>query len=626
MSSSPEPNPPSLRELALGSIRLGLVVGGGLLGQTLAWLHLRYNEIASVGVAAAAWLWFTLIFAGLCVSFVLFGAMIAWLVSRRRNDRASRLSLAWCFGLWSFLVVYLGFGLLYGLTYEQTVFWSPQTWVGMTAYLVVCSVVLALILALLVRTLGPLVVRTARITPQRLVAGFGIALVVLVLTAILTSPPAPPALRRAAAAGVEVVPLPESPVAAADERSSETTAAESSVPVSFPARHVVLIGLDGLDPDLLLQLVAEGRLPNFQRRIESGVFAPLATLPDANSAVIWATIYSGWSPKAHGIHDFYRIQLPGLGSGFFPVHRVWFKELAGILESVGLARRIPIQRGDLRRFPIWEIADRFGVSTGVIDGYLYSNPAIPFDSEGSFFVAYGTDWFTAELEAGRATGEGLLEYMRPVDLLPRERLPKEPDFAWQSRVALELMREGRQPRFLNLYAHEPDALQHESWRGIEPEKFPFPPEDGDLGVIERKHEEFDHFLGELERAAAPDTVFLLVSDHGHVATMVHELDSQHRHGPPGVAMIWGAGVETGASLDAPHVLDVAPTVLALLGMPVPRDFEGRAWIEAFSSGLAELAAPSIPTYEGLWAPPVGSERDDAARRRELQKLDAMGYL
>lgn len=597
-------------ELVRGALRLGLVLGGGAIGQTLVWLHLRHNEVASASIAVAAWFWFGLIFTAFCSGFVLVGAMGEWSIRRLRGVERrvdERLQSAWCTGLWSFLVVYLGFGLLYGLTYEQTLLWSPQTWVGMTLYLLVFSATLAVLLAVGLWILRRWVARIARARITSIAAVLGGALLVLVGTALWTETPRPTPLHRAGGAAVQVAPV----------------SAEGN---SLPARNVVLIGLDGLDPHVIHRLVADGRLPHFAERMQNGVFAPLATLPDANSAVIWATIYSGRSPRAHGIHDFYRIQLPGTGQGFFPVHRVWFKELAGLLESVGLARRMPIQRGDLRRFPLWEIVDRFGVSTGVIDGYLYSNPAIAFDTEQSFFVAYGADGFTAELDAGRIPAEELIEYMRPVDLLPRERLPREADFDWQARVALELMREGRQPRFLNIYAHEPDALQHESWRGLEPERYPFPPEDGDLDAIVRKHEHFDRFLGELQEVAAPGTVFVLVSDHGHVATMVHALDSQHRHGPPGVALIWGAGVEAGATLEAPHVLDVAPTVLALLGLPVPRDYEGRAWTEAFSGDLTALATRSIPTYEGLWAPPVGSERDEASRRRELQKLEAMGYL
>lgn len=634
-SSSAPPHPPEapIGGFLAGCLRLAVLLGGALLGQVLAWKHLTHNQVASPGIAVATWFWFGLVYAGLVAAFLMPAALSARAWRRFAKTRRSGVDeerSAWCVGVWAFWTVYLGFGLLYGLTYEQTLIWSPQTWVGMTLYLLMSAMLIALVVALLVRVAGGGIARLARAGAVPLLVAFAVALAIQVATSFLIEAEAPARLNRAAAAVVEVVPPTTD---GRGQPAGPTESVEASAPADFtpedpvfPARHVMLIGLDGLDPVLVQRLVAEGRLPNFERRMSEGVFAPLATLPDANSAVIWGTIYSGRSPRAHGIHDFYRIQMPGLGPGLFPVHRVWFKELAGLLESVGLARRVPIQRADLRRFPVWEIIDRFGVSTGVVDGYLYSNPAIPLDTEESFFLAYGADWFTGELLAGRAAAEGLVDYMRPVDLLPRESLPTESDFDWQSRVAVELMASGKQPRFLNLYAHEPDALQHEAWRGLEPERYPFPPEEGDRQAIEAKHEDFDRFLGELERAADPDTVFVLVSDHGHVATMVHALDSQHRHGPPGVVMIWGTGVKAGAELESPHVVDVVPTLLALLGLPVAQDLEGRVWTEAFSAELLSLAARSIATYEGLWSAPVGSDRDEAARRRELEKLDDMGYI
>src|SRR6185503_18771677 len=60
----------------------------------------------------------------------------------------------------------------------------------------------------------------------------------------------------------------------------------------------------------------------------------------------------------------------------------------------------------------------------------------------------------------------------PADLLAREgRLLEEPDFTWQSRVLLDLLARQEQPDLLTMYSHEPDAVQHSSWRFHEPERF-----------------------------------------------------------------------------------------------------------------------------------------------------------
>lgn len=54
------------------------------------------------------------------------------------------------------------------------------------------------------------------------------------------------------------------------------------------------------------------------------------------------------------------------------------------------------------------------------------------------------------------------------------------------------------------------------------------------------------------------------------------------HDPRGVLMIYGAGVEPGARIGECDNLDIAPTLLTLLGLPVPAEMSGRVLTEAFA--------------------------------------------
>ena len=56
---------------------------------------------------------------------------------------------------------------------------------------------------------------------------------------------------------------------------------------------VILVGLDGADWRVIEPLIAQGKLPHFDAIRRRGVAGPLHTFPDSNSAVIWASIYSG---------------------------------------------------------------------------------------------------------------------------------------------------------------------------------------------------------------------------------------------------------------------------------------------------------------------------------------------
>ncbi len=50
---------------------------------------------------------------------------------------------------------------------------------------------------------------------------------------------------------------------------------------SAMTKKVVILGLDGMDPGLTTKFMREGRLPNFQKLAEHGVFRPLDTSLDS---------------------------------------------------------------------------------------------------------------------------------------------------------------------------------------------------------------------------------------------------------------------------------------------------------------------------------------------------------
>ncbi|HWT03695.1 MAG TPA: hypothetical protein VN256_25830 [Pyrinomonadaceae bacterium] len=56
------------------------------------------------------------------------------------------------------------------------------------------------------------------------------------------------------------------------------------------------------------------------------------------------------------------------------------------------------------------------------------------------------------------------------------------------------------------------------------------------------------------------------------------------HDPVGVMMLYGPGVRSGARLNDCTNLDIAPTLLTLLGLPVPEEMTGRVLSEAFDEG------------------------------------------
>ncbi len=101
-------------------------------------------------------------------------------------------------------------------------------------------------------------------------------------------------------------------------------------------------------------------------------------------------------------------------------------------------------------------------------------------------------------------------------------------------------------------------------------------------------------LGALDLA---HTTVIVTADHGHVAPGGHggtEREVSH------VALILaGAGIAPGAQVRDARLIDVAPTVAALLGIPAPGHAEGRALTEALR--LAPEAAARRAVFDRLRA-------------------------
>ena len=71
-----------------------------------------------------------------------------------------------------------------------------------------------------------------------------------------------------------------------------------------PYRRVVIIGLDGMDPNLAQRFMDEGRMPNFSRLRETGAYRKLRTTTPSMSPTAWSSFMTGVDASRHGIFDF----------------------------------------------------------------------------------------------------------------------------------------------------------------------------------------------------------------------------------------------------------------------------------------------------------------------------------
>src|ERR1700747_1657721 len=79
---------------------------------------------------------------------------------------------------------------------------------------------------------------------------------------------------------------------------------DRSSDLSSGSRKMIILGIDGLDPDLLTKFMAEGKMPNFVRLAEEGSFRKLTTSIPPQSPVAWSNLITGMNAGGHGVFDF----------------------------------------------------------------------------------------------------------------------------------------------------------------------------------------------------------------------------------------------------------------------------------------------------------------------------------
>jgi predicted AlkP superfamily phosphohydrolase/phosphomutase len=130
-------------------------------------------------------------------------------------------------------------------------------------------------------------------------------------------------------------------------------------------KKIIFLGLDGLDPDLTEQFMADGKMPNLKQLKETGGYCRLRTTFPALSPVAWSTFATGVNPAKHNIFDFLNRDLrsyaPELSSARVnPPRRIW---------RIG-KYRIPLSRPsvELRRKsePFWKILGRHAVPSTIL--------------------------------------------------------------------------------------------------------------------------------------------------------------------------------------------------------------------------------------------------------------------
>jgi hypothetical protein len=360
-------------------------------------------------------------------------------------------------------------------------------------------------------------------------------------------------------------------------------------------KRITLVGLDGLSFDFIIPLISLGKLPNFSWLLDNGNSGKLVSFSPTDPVSLQASFSTGQLPAKHRLLSSYRYRLWKMREELETVPRfILFNQLT----RFGFLKIAPV-RPEVRSKDFWRIL------------------------EGNRISFLDRSWpLTREDAAPSSRGEKLA-----ADLLGEPALPGDPlstlarnaflrDSAAEESANEERIE--RQPQVFHLRLGGLNSVQAYFY------KYSFPQQFGDIApeqieryglVIERYYEYYDELIGKFLTGLKEDEILVVYSPFGveplplwkrFVERLLGDPDvsAYHELAPDGVAFFYGKGVRKAKHEEPIRIVDITPTLLYFLGLPVGRDMDGIVRSSLFSDDfIAENPIIYISSYEEFQVQP-----------------------
>lgn len=233
--------------------------------------------------------------------------------------------------------------------------------------------------------------------------------------------------------------------------------------------RVVVIGIDGLDADLLR--VYGPSLPNLRLLMLESPYLELQSCFPPDPAPSWASIYTGRNPAQHGI-----VSIPSM---------------------------MPVGE------PFWERANRAGKRVCIVNP-LFADDASSLNKENGDVHTFPTE---DSKEDGSGKKRHLARFCQSQQVITEQL----------TATGLELLRSGAWDIFfIQFYAL--DAVQHLLWRYSDPGDPAYPGNNEHSGRIRDCYALFDSVIGRFRAEMGDNCILLVVSGCGHGRGCLHYLN------------------------------------------------------------------------------------------------------
>ncbi|MDD3628089.1 MAG: alkaline phosphatase family protein, partial [bacterium] len=252
--------------------------------------------------------------------------------------------------------------------------------------------------------------------------------------------------------------------------------------------RVFFIGIDAGDLKYIEPLIKRNKLPNFRKIIFEGAYAELISTVPPLTPVAWTSMLSGLDKNEHQIYS-------------------WTKF------SDNLREIIPINSNDIKVPRIWDILNRFGKKTVVvnvpltypayeIDGVMISG----FDANSNDDNAISMPEHVNKIFKEKFPDYNIVvEYKNIYKGIEKFKALWEEDCRKKTEVFLELMTETRAEFGILVYMII-DHLNHYIPYGLKKHR----------GILEWAYSVLDDELGKVMSKMDPDDSIVICSDHGSI--------------------------------------------------------------------------------------------------------------
>lgn len=397
--------------------------------------------------------------------------------------------------------------------------------------------------------------------------------------------------------------------------------------VVSPGMRVKVFAIDGFDPAVLEQLRVDGRTPGLAGLAANGAIH-LSIEDVIDPARAWTTVATGQPPEVHGVHGLETRRVAGLQGAVTASASGLGRTLRGATDLLRLTRPAIASGSELRSKTFWEVAADAGLRTAVVNWWatwpadsMGENPPIVIsdratlrlerggDPEGEVaprpvYERLARDWPGIKAEANSAA-QALFSTAHPdtTAVLRRAAEIDAVQLAMAERLPLDSL------DLLTVYLPGLDIVQHtllatNNAAGASALS-------ARLESVRAYYVYLDALLAK-KLVPTPQELVMVVTHPGRIEGTARGL-------------MMAAGSVVGQVFEGQgRPIDLAPTILHALGVPISRELGGAPLLDLFSDAFVErYPVRSVESYGQRRTPAVHGQPMD---QEMIERLRSLGYV